>query len=439
MKTVAIFVLVSVPLAVFTPSMGTLAADLPVTTSDWPQWQGPNRDGISSETGLLQQWPEGGPELAWKAAGLGPGFAGVSLQNGRIYTMGQRDNKETVLALDANQRGKPLWCTPIGDTAENGGYGGPRCTPTADGDLVYALGSHGDLDCLNAATGAIVWHKNLPLDFGGRMMSGWGYSESPLIDGDQLICTPGGQDALLVALNKKTGAEIWRCGIPKAAQAEMTKKGNDGAGYSSIVISHAANKKQYVQFVGRGLVGFSPDGKYLWGYNKIANPVANISTPIVHDDNVFASAAYDSGAVQLKLVATPGGGIEAQPVYEIPSRTFQNHHGGMVLVNGYLYAGHGQKMGLPICLDWKTGHVIWGGDQRGPGEGSAAVAYADGRLYFRYEDGTMALIGASPAGYKVYGTFKIPGVEQPSWSHPVIADGKLYLREQDALLCYKLK
>ncbi len=180
------------------------------------------------------------------------------------------------------------------------------------------------------------------------------------------------------------------------------------------------------------------NGKFLWGYNKIANCVANISTPIVDGDFVFDSAAYQSGAVKLKLTATAGG-IRADEIYVLPATTLQNHHGGMVLVGDHLYAGQGQMMGLPICLDWKSGRVIWGGDKRGPGEGSAAISYADGRLYFRYEDGTVALIAASPDGYKLCGSFKIPGVEQPSWPPPVIAGGHLYFREQDSLYCYRIE
>jgi outer membrane protein assembly factor BamB len=339
-----------------------------------------------------------------------------------------------VIALDPAANGRELWATSVGKSAENDGYPGPRCTPTADADLVFALGSRGDLVCCRIATGEVVWRRNLPADFGGRMMSGWGYSESLLVDGDRLICTPGGDKAMLVALDRKSGQEVWRCTMPNIGD-----KGADGAGYSSIVISGGGGRKQYVQFTGRGLIGVSAnDSKFLWGYNKIANSVANISTPIFDGDFVFDSAAYQSGAVKLKLVATSDG-IKADEVYTLPSTTFQNHHGGMVLVGDYLYAGQGQMMGLPICIEWKTGHVVWGGDKRGPGEGSAAVTYADGRLYFRYEDGTVALLSASPDDYQLHGSFKIPGVTQPSWPPPVIADGMLYLREQDALYCYKIK
>ncbi len=382
------------------------AADHAAQNFDWSQWRGPNRDGKSSETSLLQKRPADGPQLVWKALKLGPGFSSVSIQNGRIFTMGDRDGSECVIALDSNDSGKELWAAQVSKSSENEGYPGPCCTPTADGDFVFALGSRGDLVCCEAATSRIVWQKNMPADFGGKMMSGWGYSESPLVDGQRLICTPGCDKAMMIALDKRTGREIWRCAMPKIGE-----NGSDGAGYSSIVISNGGGRKQYVQFVGRGLIGVSAsDGKFLWGYNKIANSVANISTPIVEGDFVFDSAAYQSGAVKLKLIATDAG-IRAEEVYVLPPATLQNHHGGMVLVGDYLYAGHGQMMGLPLCLDWKTGRVVWGGDKRGPGEGSAAVTCADGRLYFRYEDGTMALLAASPDGYKLCGSFKIPDVQ----------------------------
>ncbi len=282
---------------------GAIADDhAPKNQGDWPQWRGPNRDGVSTETGLLQQWPAGGPELAWKTDGLGQGFSSVSIQNGLIFTMGERQGQECVFALDLDD-GKEVWCTPIGKTADNAGYPGPRCTPTADGKLVYAIGSHGDLACYDSATGQVKWRKNLQTDFGGKMMSIWGYSESPLVDGNKLVCTPGGNNAVMVALNKQTGEEIWRCALP-----DVGKKGKEGAGYSSIVISHGGGKKQYVQFVGRGLIGVEPDsGKFLWGYNKIANEVANITTPVVHDDGVFVTAAYESGAAKVRLAKTSGG------------------------------------------------------------------------------------------------------------------------------------
>lgn len=399
---------------------------------DWSGWRGENRDGISTETGLLDRWPEGGPKLIWKAGGLGRGFSSLSIGSGRIFTMGDLADGQYVFAMNASD-GKALWKTRIGEVWEPQGYAGPRCTPTIDGGQIYVIGPHGDLVCLEAANGQEVWHRNLKTDFGGRMHSGWGFSESPLVDGDRVVCTPGGTDAAIVALDKKTGAELWRTALPAIGDS-----GGDGAAYGSIVISNAAGVKQYVQLMGRGVVGVAAkDGKFLWGYNRVANPTANIPTPIVDGDYVFCSSGYGAGAALLKL-APEGSGVRAEEVYFLDGKVFQNHHGGMILVGDYVYAGHGHNAGAPTCQELKTGKTVWR-HNRGPGTGSAAVAYADGNLYFRFENGIMALIGATPEGYEEKGKFAIPGVEHPSWSHPVIAGGRMYLREQDALLCYDIK
>lgn len=398
----------------------------------WTQWRGEDRAGISHDTGLLERWPEGGPELVWKTADVGRGFSSIAISHGAIFTVGDRADGEFVICLDLAD-GKQLWAARIGDVWEPQGYAGPRCTPTIDGDRLYVLGPHGDLVCLIAKTGKHIWHKRMAADFGGRMHSGWGYSESPLIDGDRLVCTPGGADAAIVALDKKTGNEIWRSAIPA-----LGNQGGDGAAYSSLVISHAAGVKQYVQLMGRGAVGVAAaDGKFLWGYNRVANGTANIPTPVVSGDYVFVSSGYQTGAALLKLVPD-GSGIKAEEVYFLDGKDFQNHHGGMILLGDYIYAGHGHNAGAPTCLKWLTGETVWR-HKRGPGTGSAAVAYADGNLYFRFENGLMALIGATPEEYQEKGTFQIPNVEQPSWSHPVIAGGKLYLREQDVLYCYSIK
>ena len=398
----------------------------------WPQWRGPQRDGISSDTGLLSQWPEGGPPLAWRARGMGRGFSSVSIADNRIFSMGDRDDGQYVVALKLSD-GSPLWSVRIGDSWDPGGYSGPRCTPTVDGKYVYALSTGGDLVCLTAGAGRIVWHRSLPRDFGGRMHSSWGFSESPLVDGNQLVCTPGGPDAGMVALNKKTGNEIWRCAI-----GNLGANGADGAAYSSMVISTGAGVRQYVQLMGRGVVGVrANDGEFLWGYNRIANRTANIPTPLVRDDYVFCSTGYGSGAALLQLKRA-GNGVEANEVYFLDANKLQNHHGGMIMLGDYVYCGHGHKKGAPTCLEWKTGNIAWR-KNRGPGADSAAVAYADGNLYFRYQNGVMALIGATPEKYEEHGVFHIPESTQPSWPHPVIAGGKLYLREQDDLFCYDVR
>ncbi len=410
---------------------GLSIAAAPASTG-WPQWRGPNRDGVSTETGLLQTWKAGGPAVAWRATGLGTGFSSVSVAGNRIFTMGDVGGSQQLIAIDAAS-GKQLWTTKVGAPWVDQ-YGGPRGTPTVDGDLVYALGTEGDLVAVETATGKERWRRKLPADFGGQMMSMWTWSESPLVDGDRVVVTPGARSAALVALDKRTGKEIWRTAVP-----DLGPKGKDGAGYSSIVISNGGGVKQYVQLMGRGLVGVrAADGKFLWGYNKVANDVANIPTPIIRGDLVFTSTGYQTGAALLRLAAA-GGGVEAREVYFLAAPTFQNHHGGMVLVGDHVYAGHGHNKGFPIAIELETGKVVWGGDIRNTGTGSAAVAYADGQLYFRYQNGEVILIEATPTGYKEKGSFTIPGVNGPSWPHPVITGGRLYLREQDTLIAYDVR
>jgi len=422
-----------------------------VRAGSWPSWRGPNRDAISPETGLLDKWTDEGPPLKWKVQGLGKGYASVSIANGRIYTMGagasraaasaparaprgrgrSRGNSRGVgstgdchvIALDLHT-GKQIWATPIGT-------GDPNCTPTVDGDRVYALGRNGELACLDTVDGRLIWSKNLTGDFGGRMMSGWGYSESPLVDGEKLLCTPGANDAMIVALDKKTGSTLWKAAVP----SDLGPKGADGAGYASIVISHAAGVKQYVQLVGRGLVCFrAEDGKFLWNYNRIANPTANIPTPLVEGNYVFASTGYQAGAALLEL-HREGDGVAAKEVYFLPGNKVQNHHGGMVLIGDYVYMGNGHNSGFPLCLELKTGKIVWKGG-RGAGTGSAAVLEANGELYFRYQNGVMALVEANPEKYVLTGKFDLATHNGESWPHPVIVDHCLYVRDQDALLCY---
>jgi outer membrane protein assembly factor BamB len=415
--------------AVIAALLATLA---PASAADWPGWRGPNRDASSLETGLLQQWGPGGPPLAWKAAGIGSGFAGVAVAGERLYTMGDKDGSQHVFALK-REGGAVLWATRVGPPLVDS-RGGARATPVVDGDRVYAIGTGGDLVCLDAATGRVVWSKSLERDYGGQMMSRWMWSESPLVDGERLVFTPGARDAALVAVDNATGRDVWRARIPDLGPA-----GKDGAGYSSIVVSNGAGVKQYVQLLGRGLVGVrASDGQFLWGYNRVANGVANISTPLTRGNWVFASTGYQTGSALLELQRS-GDGVAARELYFLDAKTLQSHHGGLVLVGNHVYAGHGHNKGFPICVDFITGKVAWGGDTRNAGTGSAAVMYADGRLYFRYENGVVLLIEASPGGYVEKGSFTIPDVRDPSWAHLSIADGRLYVREQDNLYCYDIR
>ncbi len=401
---------------------------------DWPQWRGPNRDGVCRETGLLQQWPEGGPTLLWELAGMGAGYSTVAILDGKLYSMGDRqvgsEKAQYVYAYDLATRSQ-LWATRIGPAHQDG----PRCTPTLDGGFVYAIGTEGDVVCLRLDDGRRVWSKNLLKDLGGASNPSWKFSESPLIDGDRLLCTPGGHNAAIAALDKATGEVIW-----KTSMSDIGPNGRDEAGYSSVMISHGAGVKQYVQLTNEGLIGVAADsGKFLWGYNRVANRVANIPTPVIDGDYVFTSTAYQTGSALLKLVPD-GSGVKAEEVYWLDKDTFQNHHGGFVKVGDYIYGGHNHNRGEPTCLEMKTGKVMWHADQLG--RGSGCVLYADGCLYFLYEDGTAVLIEATPERYNLKGSFKLP--QRPTatgtaWPYPVISDGRLYLRHADVLFCYDVK
>ncbi|MCA8983253.1 MAG: PQQ-like beta-propeller repeat protein [Planctomycetaceae bacterium] len=410
-----------------------LSLSIAVEAADWPQWRGPNRTGKCEETGFNLEWKQA-PPLVYMTEGFGRGYAGVSIVDGILYTTGNQEEGQSVVAADANT-GKILWKTLITPSNPEHSYPGSRCTPTYDNGKLYVVASSGKILRLDAKTGATDWEKDFQSEWKGKMMSGWGYSESPLVDGENVLCTPGGPDAAIVCLNKANGNEVWRCQVP-----QIGEEGKDGAGYSSIVISRGAGVKQYVQLVGRGVVGVrATDGKYLWGYNQVANEVANIPTPLVDGDFVFASSSYDGGGSVLLKLKKSASGVEAEEQYWLPKRTFNNHHGGMVLVDGHVYAGHNQNQGFPTCVNMATGEIVWGGDgQRGEGKGSAAILYVDGKLIFRYQDGKVVSIAATPAGYQVLGQFMPEYQEDKSWAHPVIVNGKLYLREQDKLMCYEL-
>ncbi len=300
------------------------------------------------------------------------------------------------------------------------------------------VSTDGDVVCLAADSGERHWSRSLPAEFGGRLMKAmgtydWKFAESPLVDGDKVIVTPGASDAALVALDKTSGEELWRAAIPELGEA-----GTDGAGYSSVVVSEAGGIRQYVQLLGRGLIGVeAASGRFLWGYNRVANKVANIATPLVEGDLIFASTGYGTGAALLRLAAT-GNGISVEEVYFLDADTFQNHHGGLILHQGHVYTGTGHNKGFPIAVALATGEVAWG-PIRNDGSNSAAIAYADGRIYLRDQNGLMILVEATPDEYRERGSFMIPEVEKESWAHPVVAGGRLYLREQDTLYVYDVK
>lgn len=403
-------------------AIGAAASFCGAAEGDWPRWRGPNADNISTEAGLLKEWPKQGPPLAWTATGVGQGFSSVSVAGGKIFTMGETGDSSFVIALDL--AGKKLWSTNVGKTGGGGGYAGPRCTPTIDGEHVYAVGQFGDLVCLQAATGAEVWRKNLNKDFEGKMMSGWGNSESPLVDGDKLVVTPGGKKGTVAALNKLTGETIWR-----------SQDWGDAAAYTGVIVAEIAGKRQYVQFTAASVAGVDPEnGKLLWKADREGR-TAVIPTPIVHKDQVYVTSGYGVGCDLFKVTAADGG-FKVEKVYS--DKVMVNHHGGVILIDGNVY-GYSDGKGW-TCHDFLTAAVRWKTKEE---LGKGTISYADGMFYLRDEDknkGTIALIEASPEAYKEHGRFtppKLSGKQQ--WPHLVIAGGRMYVRDQDTLYCYDVK
>jgi outer membrane protein assembly factor BamB len=422
---------------------------------DWPQWQGPDRNAVSKETGLLKEWPKEGPPLAWKAKGLGGGDSAPSVANERIYGMSSRGEDEIVWAL-SEADGKEVWAARLGPAFEQRGWPqskeGPGCTPTSDGERLYVEGMAGDVSCLQVKDGKILWQRSLQNDFGGKLPT-WSFRESPLVDGDKVICTPGAQDAMLVALDKLTGKTIWKSAVPASPGGDTGspggsggfgrgRGGGSGAAYASVIAIDFEGQRQYAQLTAKGLIGVAAaNGKFLWRYDRPANGMGiNCSTPLYHDGRVFAASAYGAGGGLVKLSKDGNDGIKAEEVWF--SRNIENHHGGVVLVDGCLFgANGGNSGGYPVCLDFQTGEVLWNerdSDKRRVKKGSVAVA--DGRIYYRTEDGAVVLIEPSRKEYLERSRFEqLDRTSVPAWAHPVIANGKLYIRDQDTLLCYDVK
>lgn len=394
------------------------------TAADWPQFRGPKRDGVSAETGLLKEWEKGGPKLAWKAPNLGLGYGTPSVANGVVFGLGTRDKKDGVWALKEAD-GTELWFTPIDDPRNINQNNGPSGTPTVTGGKVYAVSSKGKLVRLDEKTGKLEWQVDFVKDFGGSVPS-WGYTESPLVDGDHVICTPGRKNTL-VALEKDTGKVVWKAEVPKG----------DGAHYSSPIAVEIAGQKQYVQFVNGGIVSVgASDGAFLWRYDGPANGTANCATPIVHDGHVFGASSYGKGGGLAKIEKADGKLTATEVYFE---KRLQNHHGGLVLVDGFLY---GEASGKLACINFKTGEIAWSAPGGSAGKGS--VTYADGHLYHRNEGGKLVLlVEANPKKYVEKGRFEQPdrstGRNSEAWAHPVVANGKLYLRDQANLLCFDIK
>lgn len=379
--------------------------------AEWRQWRGAERNGISSETGLADSWPEGGPKKLWTAAGLGEGFSSFAASGGRLFTQGERAGMQYVTALD-EATGRKLWETPNGRGYSDRRGGGPRGTPTVDGDRVYALSAGGNLICLEAASGKKIWESNL-LDRFKASNIRWGISESPLIDGGKVIVNPGGRGASVVALDKNDGKLIW-------------KSQNDKAGYSSAIAVEVEGVRQYILFTGASAVGLlAKNGELLWRYDGAANGTANIATPIFHDNHVFLSSAYGTGCALLKLTA--GG---AEEVYF--NRGMRNHYSSSVLLDGVLYGYSGNAL---TAMDFKTGEVIW----RDRSVGKGQVISADGKLYLYGEAGILGMARAAPDGYHELARHEIGSGGYPTWALPVISGGRLIVRDQETARAFDIR
>ncbi len=398
-----------------------------LVAADWPQWRGPQRNGISQEKGLLQEWPKDGPKLLWQVKDVGLGYSTPAVVGERLYLLSNEGTENESAQAREIKDGKLVWSTRIGKVGnpdQQPPYPGARSTPTVDGELIFVLGSDGDLACLDKGTGKVRWQKNVRKEFGGQP-GRWAYAESPLIDENVLVCTPGGEKATLVALNKQTGDVLWQSIVP----------GGDEAGYASAVVVEAGGIKQYVQFLGKGVVGVdAKTGKFLWRYNKTAEgSPANIPTPVVHDYFVYSSAGKSGGAL-VKLNVNQGT-VEAIEEYFNPK--LPTSIGGSVKIGDYLY-GTTNSGGL-LCAKFATGEMKW--QDRSVGAGS--VCFADGRLYLHGERGDVALVEATPEAYREKGRFTPPG--QPdrgrsqAWTYPVVSNGRLYLRDFGVIWCYDVK
>lgn len=421
--------------------------------ADWPQFQGPDRNNISSEKGLLQAWPPGGPQLLWTFNNTGAGYSTPSVVGDRIYITGARGDDEYLICLDAAAKVKELWAKKIGPTfnfALNQWGIGPRSAPTVADGLVYALGGRGELICCKADKGDVVWQTNMVTGLNGAVNDiqfpvagdplAWGYSWSPLVDGDNLICFPGGKGGALAALDRKNGNVVWR-----------SKKFTMTASYSSPVVATIGGVKQYVVLHNDGLTAVdTKGGDVLWEWKKTdangkPDPYGDvvIQTPIIAANQVYISAGFQPSTCQLVDVAKNGAGFKVTEQYKGPTmKVMKNFVGGSVLLDGHVY-GYSDRAGW-ICQNLKTGKEVW--FQR-VGLKAGSVIAADGNLYC-YDENTsdVALVEASSTKkWNVKGKFALPQqgkLRQPSsrsWTPPVIANGCLYLRDQELLFCYKIK
>ncbi|MHC4177291.1 MAG: outer membrane protein assembly factor BamB family protein [Planctomycetota bacterium] len=416
MPSLRTFISPTVPavlLAAFWSGAHLRAAEAPY----WPQFHGPKRDNISTETGLLKKWPSGGPKLLWTARGIGHGFASVSIAKGLAYTTGNIDNRTVITCLDLD--GGIRWQVDNGP-AWTKDKPGSRATPTIDTGRLYHKSPYGHLICLDAKTGKRIWGLNILEKFQGKNIT-WALAESLLVDGDHLICSPGGPETAVVALDKNTGKTVW-----KSPTAE-----GDRAGYSSPALAEYKGLRMILKMTSRAMIGVNADsGDLLWRFPHKSPWDENIFMPIFHDGQVFITSRT-TGSVMLR-VHVQGKKASVEEVWR--SRELDNHHGGVVLLDGYLYGSCVAPRW--VCLDWKTGRTMY--TARGVGKGS--LTCADGLLYTLGENSTMGLVKPTAAAHDLISEFRIPaGGKGLSWAHPVVCGGRLYIRHSDYLYAYDVR
>lgn len=406
----------------------TFLSTPPLHASDYPQWRGPQRDGHSAEKGLLKEWPSGGPTLAWRISGLGTGYATPAVVGTQLFVMGSEGADKEFVQAFSTVDGHRLWSTVVGKVGnpdQKPPYPGARSTPTVDGKTLFALSSDGDLAALDRASGKPLWKRSLRNDFGGKPGI-WAYAESPLVDGANVIITPGGPTATVVALDKTTGEVRWKCPTPEG----------DEAGYASASVVEAAGRRQVVQLLQQGLVGIdAATGELLWRFSKpVSRFKANIPSPLVAGDVVYAGSAGTGGGA-VRLTSKEGKPAVEELYFESKLSTTI---GGTVKVGNHLYGGTGSAL---LCFELNSGTIKWQERSLGP----SSFCVADGRIYVHGENGEVALLEPSPEAYREKGRFtpadqpkRINDMEK-AWAYPVVADGRLYLRDQDILWAYVVK
>jgi outer membrane protein assembly factor BamB len=394
-----------------------LAADSPF----WPRFHGPKGDNISTDTGLLKAWPEEGPELAWTGESIGHGYAGVTMADGQIYTDGNIDEMTVITAMDMG--GRIVWQRENGK-AWTASREGSRGTPTVDGDHVYHESPLGDVVCLDAKTGKRVWGLNILDEFGSRHPR-WALAESLLIDGDHVICCPCGEEVSVVALDKRTGRTVWKA-----------RGTGDLAGYASPTLAECGGLRLIFAMTAKALIAVNADtGELLFQFENPTEHDVNALMPLYHDGRVFISSGYGTTGSTLVKLSVDGDRVTPEKVWN--SRELDNHHGGVILLDGYLYgAAHDFNRQKWICLDWKTGELQYA--ERGVGKGS--LTCADGMLYTLSENRNVGLVKPTPDGHELVSEFRTPdGPEGPTWAHPVVCGGRLYIRHSDKLYAYNVR